>query len=463
MSTKSIWCRLMSIALAGAVTHGCGTCETSSPNRRSSTGDETVREDLDAASRADVTDSEVAEPVSENLCIHQRRPDLGAPVHRHREGGGFIRLAECTPVVVIERDSRWLKIAFPEAVEGRTEGWISHRYAMDCGPCARDAAAAEDDGQVEAADWPPQPRGMCKEFGASGRERFTTGEPAGHDTTNGGARGRPGATVTVVSYNVWELYDGDGEPRYLSKSGHGGAPAEQFPDRLKIIAKALSKVELDVLLLQEVEGAEVACALAAAAWPTSGWSCYSTGSGGSKTPMNIAVATRLRASASLLRPVKRGSSGPRDALELSLEGAGGLTVTAVHLKSSRGLQGPEDCSNARRRMGAAAGLVNRYFGRSSVLIAGDFNIDPLDTGRTVYDRTAEILGQRDFERACPSSRGCATPTYPGYQVGSAIDLAFFRRGGRWSVADVRVLATAPHREKTSLGSDHLPLLIELRR
>jgi len=304
---------------------------------------------------------------------------------------------------------------------------------------------------------------MCTDSGATGRELFEVGEPAGHHIVNGGGRGRPGVAVTVVSYNVWELYDGDGEPRYLSEKAHGGDPAEQFPERLKVLAEALSEIELDVLLLQEVEGAEVACALAAAAWPTSGWSCYSTGSGRSATPLNIAVATRLQSSVRLLRPAKRRSAGPRDVLELSLEGAGGLTVTAVHLKSSRGLQGPEDCSNAALRMGAAAGLASRYHGWSSVLIAGDFNIDPLDTGRTIYDRTADILTRRGFDRVCPSSGGCATPTYPGPRKGSAIDLAFFRGGGRWKRSKVWVMGSAPHRGKNALGSDHLPLVIELRR
>jgi len=411
---------------------------------------------------ADSSAAGSAASIPHEVCVHQRRADLGAPVHRQRGGGGFIRLSECTRLTVIEREPDWLLVAFPET-EGRTEGWISNRYVMDCGACATGPDAAGASGSDGAEPWPPRPRGMCTVGGATGREEVRASEPPDVAVVGGGARGRPGVRVTAVSYNVWELYDGDGEPAYLTGEAHHGTPAEQFPRRLKLLAKSLSAQEVDVLLLQEVEGAKVACDLAAAAWPGSGWSCSSTHRRRAGAPQNVAVATRLEATARLLEPGDRRAAGPRDSLELSFQDAGGLTVTAVHLKSSRGLQGPDDCGNARLRMGSAAALANRYSGWSSVLIAGDFNMDPLDTGRAIYDRTADILTGRGFVRACPATKGCATATYPSGRKGSAIDLAFFRGGGRWRVADVRVLASAPHRQSTPLGSDHYPLLIELAR
>lgn len=435
---------------------GCDTCEGLTPNASGELGrvDAGARATRDAG--ADGAPAAEPSPPPRTLCVHQRRPDLGAPVHRRQGGGGgYIRLSECTELAVIERYPRWLLVAFPET-EGRTEGWISQRYTMDCSACG---AGGED----EPETWPPRPRGMCLTAGASGRERFRQRDPPGTAEANGGAHGVPGVKALVVSYNVWELYDGRGEPRYLAEEAHGGTPAEQFRPRCETFAETLGDLQVDVLLLQEIESAEVACLLAAQTWPGSGWSCYSGARGSSATPQNVAIATRLRAKARLLEPTTSAAVGPRPALELSLEGAGGLTITAVHLKSSRGRQGPEDCANARQRMGAATALAQRYRGWSSVLIAGDFNIDPLDTGRTLYDRTADILQSRGFKRACPTASGCATPTYIGYTPASAIDLAFFKGGGRWRVGAVRVLKTAPQKAKTPRVSDHLPLLIELRR
>jgi len=287
----------------------------------------------------------------------------------------------------------------------------------------------------------------------------------------GGARGLPGVGVAAVSYNLWELYDGRGEERYLAADAHGGSPAEQYAQRAAAYVRTLKGLEVDLLLLQEVESAAVACALAGKAWPSSGWSCYSTRRSEGGFPQNIAIATRLKGTARWLRSSDQHATGPRGALELSLQGAGGLTVTAVHLKSSRGQTSHDDCGNARKRMGAAAALARRYEGWSSVLIAGDFNVDPGDRGRALYDRTDDVLLGRGFKRLCSTAaEGCQVPTYlfgaPSKrtkQRGGAIDLAFFRGGGIWRAEGFRVITSAPHRSRNPFGSDHLPVEITLQR
>ncbi len=400
-------------------------------------------------------------------CIHQRRIDLGAPVHRARGGrGGLIRLSECTRVALIEGDERWSRIAFP-LTDDRTEGWITRRYLVDCGACAVESA----DGGTAASDggnWPPQPVGQCLEQGATGRERLVAGEDGEHvDRVKGagGAKGVPGTRVVVASFNVWELYDGQGDDRYLSRL-HDGTPEGQYRSRIVRLAEQLRRLEVDLLLLQEVENAAVACALAEEAWPRSGWSCAATRRGGS-SPMNLAIASRLKGTVRHLRPADARSTGPRGALEISLEGAGGLTVTTVHLKSSRGQVVPEDCHNARRRMGSAVALAARYQGWASVLIAGDFNVDPLDMGRSLYDRTDDVLVARGFERLCPVA-GCSSPTYVGPTQSSssltgAIDLAFFHGGGRWRAVRMEVIGEANRRNEATRVSDHRPIIIELRR
>jgi len=440
------------LLLLSVLAAGCGRPES----RR-------APERVDAAAPQPAAAVPEAAPVaiSPSYCVHQRRGDLGAPVHREKGGrGGFVRLAECTRLARIEGDDRWLRVAFPEA-EGRTEGWISKRYVMNCEPCAAGGATA-----AASTAWPPQPRGMCESSGATGREQLSPPvEPSDRAAHGGGARGRAGSRVTIVSYNVWELYDGQGESRYLSHDAHGGsAPAKQYPLRLAAFSRALSTVEADVLVLQEVESAAVACALAARAWPRSGWSCYGARGSASGMPQNLAVATRLEGKARVLQPADRRAAGPRPGLELSLEGTDGLTVTGLHLKSSMGQSAHDDCRNARRRMGMVAALASRYHGWSSVLLLGDFNVDPLDSERALYYRTDDILTHRDWSRLCPSAGGCSLATWRGARgAGSAIDLAFFRGGGRWRPGQVRVLASAPHASRTTLGSDHLPLIVETTR
>jgi endonuclease/exonuclease/phosphatase family metal-dependent hydrolase len=393
------------------------------------------------------------------LCVHQRREGLGAPVHLERGGkGGFVRLRECTRLARIEGDDAWVRVAFPE-VEGRTEGWISGRYVMGCSACGEADAG-------EAGSWPPRPRGLCEGSTATGREGLSAAEPRDRASHGRGAKGRPGARLTVASWNVWELYDGQGEARYLGGEAHGGVPAAQFPLRLVALSRGLASLEVDVLVLQEVESAAVACVLAGRAWPRSGWTCAATEGRRGALPQNLAVATRLEAGIRVLSPVDRAESGPRPALELSFEGAGGLTLTGVHLKSSVGRSTHEDCRNARQRMGMAAALARRYQGWSSVLLLGDFNVDPLDSERAIYDRTDDVLTGRGFVRLCPPSPagGCRVGTWRGRSgPGSAIDLAFFRGGARWRPLGVRVLASTPHPSRTTLGSDHFPLVVDLAR
>jgi endonuclease/exonuclease/phosphatase family metal-dependent hydrolase len=397
------------------------------------------------------------------VCVHQRRADLGAPVHAQREGrGGFIRLAECSRVTVVESDARWTRVAFP-LTEGRTEGWVSARYLVDCGICAPDAAGRDGGTDTERA-WPPRPAGHCLDRGATGRERLGVDDDLDRATVGGGARGVPGARVGVVSFNVWELYDGSEGDRYLS-SLHAGTPQEQYRSRRARLGRALRALDVDVLLLQEVENAAVVCEVAHEAWPRSGWACAATRRGGS-SPMNLGVATRLGGTTRHLAPVAARETGPRGAIELSLDGAGGLTVTTVHLKSSRGHVAPQDCENARERMGAAAALASRYSTWSSVLLAGDFNVDPEDSGRAIYDRTDDVLVGRGFVRHCPRA-GCASPTYGAGEArsegASAIDLAFFRGGGVWAVDGVTVLALEGAGVAGPPLSDHRPLVVELRR
>jgi len=113
-------------------------------------------------------------------------------------------------------------------------------------------------------------------------------------------------------------------------------------------------------------------------------------------------------------------------------------------------------------MGMVAALGVRYGSWPSVLVTGDFNVDPASHGQAIYDRTDDILAGRGFVRACPTREGgCQIPTYlapPRFK--SAIDMAFFRGGGVWRTERMDVLKQAPRPPE---GSDHFPILVELTR
>ena len=107
------------------------------------------------------------------------------------------------------------------------------------------------------------------------------------------------------------------------------------------------------------------------------------------------------------------------------------------------------------------------FRQSSVLIMGDFNVDPLDRERMLYDRTDDILTMRGFERLCPS-RGCAVPTYVGTTStpsasAAAVDLAFFHGGGVWHVEATHIGLGSRRTSRAPALSDHRPIWVILAR
>jgi endonuclease/exonuclease/phosphatase family metal-dependent hydrolase len=151
--------------------------------------------------------------------------------------------------------------------------------------------------------------------------------------------------------------------------------------------------------------------------------------------------------------------GQRGALELAVDGTA-LRIAAVHLKSSVGAEGIEDCGNAAKRMAVAQGLVlrQRALSGSAYLVVGDFNVDPADAAKIVYDRTDDILAGTGAADLVPRFADVAAVAAQN-PYGTIIDRAFFRPGGAVAAGGLRFVEDAL---TGGWASDHRPLVVTLR-
>lgn len=382
--------------------------------------------------------------------------ERGVPLHAgagERKVSG--RLPDGTPVRIVEtaRDGGWLRV---RAGDG-TEGWVVARYVQLDTPSAENAPPSLPAGLPE--DF-PLPGGACPTAIPDPAAKLAEAPVEDQAEIDGAASAPPGGRLVVASYNLWELYDGRDGDRYLgdehaeaARLGEAGHTAR----RVETLGGALRAAAPHVLVLQEVENAELACAVAHAAVPEAGWRCWAAAWAREPHPQNVAVASRVGGEAVRLDPGR--GMGQRGALEWTLPG-GDLRVAAVHLKSSVGAAGAEDCDNARKRMSLAWGLAQRQAAipAGAYLVIGDFNVDPADPLKVEYDRTDDILaraGDQDLLERAPGGVPAGAPR----RAGSVIDRAWLRPGAGVEAAGVEFLERAPRR---GWASDHVPLVVELR-
>ncbi len=381
---------------------------------------------------------------------------LGVPLHPglgDRKVSG--RLADGTPVTVLEtaRDGGWLRVRS----EDGTDGWVVARYVQLERSDAVGAAVVPDG----LPDDFPLPGGACPTAVPDPAAKLTAAAADDEAKVPGVESAPDGGRLVVVSYNVWELYDGRGGDDYLSDDH---AEAERLAEsghaerRVDVLGGTLRAAAPHVLVLQEVENAELACGVARAAVPAAGWHCWAAGWAREPHPQNVAVASRVGGEVVRLDPGR--GMGQRGALEWTLPG-GDLRVAAVHLKSSVGAVGPEDCDNARKRMALAWGLAQRQaeIPAGAYLVLGDFNVDPADPLKVEYDRTDDILARAGGEDLV--ARLLSSGDRPGGSSASrtVIDRAVLRPGAGVEAVGLAFLAEAPRR---GWASDHLPLVVELQ-
>lgn len=380
--------------------------------------------------------------------------ERGVPLHPaagERKVSG--RLADGTRVTVLEtaRDGGWLRV---RSADG-TDGWVVARYVQLETPDAAGNVAVPDGLPHDF----PLPGGACPTAIPDPQARLAPAPVDDEATVPGVPSATEDGRLVVVSYNVWELYDGRDGDDYLSdehpeagrlgEAGHAGR-------RIEVLGGALRAAAPHVLALQEVEHAELACAVARAAVPGAAWRCWAAGWAPEPHPQNVALASRVGGEVVRLDPGP--GMGQRGALELTLPG-GALRIAAVHFKSSVGAVGTEDCGNAGKRMALAWGLAQRQAAiPGAYLVIGDFNVDPADPLKTAYDRTDDILAHAGGEDLVARLRSTSAP--PGGSYGdSVIDRAMLRPGGDVEATALRFLADAP---RAGWASDHLPLAVELR-
>jgi hypothetical protein len=396
----------------------------------------------------------------------------GRPVPFHPAPGDnavSARVPDGAEVVVLGEDEAtgWRRIRAPDG----TEGWVSRRYVDEAvlGRPSRPVVSSSPVPETSARGSPvppglpdgfPLPDDTCPAAvpDPSWRLRETAVESVA--SVPGPPEGTPTLDrLVVVSYNLWELYDGRDGDRYLAARGHPEADAldeAHAARRIAVLADQIDEVEAEVLVFQEVEDAETACAVAAAAQPGRGWRCWASTWANEPHPQNVAVASRVPAAVVSLDPAR--GMGQRGVLELSVEGTA-LRIAAVHLKSSVGAAGKEDCGNAAKRMAVAYGLWRRREANPGAawLIVGDFNHDPRDERRQTYDRTDDILaldGARDLIlEFLPQVRGAV-------RSGEVVDRAWFLGAGGWTAGEARFLDAAALR---GWASDHRPLVVVVER
>lgn len=307
----------------------------------------------------------------------------------------------------------------------------------------------------------PLPDETCPAAAPRPDAAFTQSAPA--DTSSvGGPRLDPASLdrITVAAYNLWELYDGRDGDRYLAEKSHPESATldeAHAARRVAALAAALAGTDAHVYAFQEVEHAGLACAVAWAAVPGYGWTCWASTWASEPHSQNIAIAARVPGAAVVLEP-SRGM-GMRGVLEFAPEGLG-LRIASVHFKSSVGASGAADCKNAAKRMAVAYGLLRRQRETpgEAYLVIGDVNVDPADPKKIGYDRTDDILmldGSEDLVvRFWASDRRRSGRRSPR----SIVDRAFFRPSERVVADGFRLLPDAP---LGGWASDHLPIVVVL--
>lgn len=367
---------------------------------------------------------------------------LGVPLHpmpRTRGISGRIPAGTEVRILAERYQGHWLKVRAP----GGETGWITRTY-VDWRRAPGDLISPPHGGEKEVVCPLPPPRPS---------PRLRAGEA--QVVRRGPERDQPlPKRLVVASYNVWELYDGVGPDRYLSRDHAAPLTPENVQRRVAMLAAQLRPERPHIIALQEIEHAELACSLAHQVVPDGNWVCGAGRFSSSANPQNVAVASRIGGSIQVLRP--QGRFAPRGVVKLAALG-GRLKLLAVHLKSSRGARGLHDCRNAQRReamVEAIAGHLEPTRASVAALVAGDFNVDPR---QSPHDRTESRLLAAGLKclRTVFYPKG-APSTYPAYR--STIDLAFFRPGAGIRATGFRVLTGA---RTDQWVSDHRPVVVTL--
>ncbi len=181
-------------------------------------------------------------------------------------------------------------------------------------------------------------------------------------------------TFSVLSYNVQNLFDAklDGS-EYEEYQDPDSWDEGSYRLRLKTIANVLLDRSLalpDVIVLQEVEGANVVHDLLYHHLSRKGYRWYAV-SKGEGSPIAVAIISRHPVSDSVVH----AAPGCRPFLEASIEtGRGDVVVFALHAKSRIG--GDEETEERRIALSGALSMAAKDHEGTLTLLCGDFNENP---------------------------------------------------------------------------------------
>lgn len=263
------------------------------------------------------------------------------------------------------------------------------------------------------------------------------------------APGPPAALVRIVSWNVHDLFD-DVDRIEPPGALDPVATAEEVEAKVARVAAVLARLDADLVLLQEVETAALADALAARA----GYAEARLVEGNDPRGIDVAVLSRLPLRAYISHRDERDAAGrplfPRDCVEAHAALPGGRTLALVgsHLSSALSDDGTRRAAQAARMRELADALVR---GGAWVVAGGDLNDEAASAA------LAPLLGDgawTDPAAALPPDAGW---TWSGGGARAALDHLAVPRADAAAVVQAAV-AGGPDVEA---ASDHRPVVLDL--
>ncbi|ACG73978.1 Endonuclease/exonuclease/phosphatase [Anaeromyxobacter sp. K] len=261
--------------------------------------------------------------------------------------------------------------------------------------------------------------------------------------------GTAGERVRIVSWNVHDLFD-DVDRTVPPGALDTVATADEVEAKLARVAAVLARLDADLVLLQEVETAALAGALAARA----GYAEARLVEGNDPRGIDVAVLSRLPLRAYVSHRDERDASGrplfPRDCVEAhaALPGGGTLALVGSHLSSALSDDGTRRAEQAARLREVADGLLRAG---AQVVAGGDLNDE---AGSTAL---APLLGDGGWIDPAAALPPEARWTWSGGGARAALDHLAVPRADAGSVVQAAI-AGGPD---VQAASDHRPVVLDL--
>jgi endonuclease/exonuclease/phosphatase family metal-dependent hydrolase len=252
--------------------------------------------------------------------------------------------------------------------------------------------------------------------------------------------------LRVVTWNVHDLFDAEDRREPPGELDLVPTP-DEVEAKLTAVAAVLTRLDADVVVLEEVETLALAESLAARA----GYAEARLVEGRDPRGIDVGALSRLPVVAYVSHAAETGPDGlplwPRDCVELHVRAEGRrVAVVASHLSSALSDDGTGRAQQAARMRAIADGLAATDAG-ALVLVAGDLNDAPESTA------LAPLLGDGAWMDPLPADAW----TWSSATHRARLDYLLVSRGAAPALlaADVDLGADA------AAASDHRPVVADL--